>query len=64
MANEQGKNTPDYHVYQITGEGDNAYWNRIGAAWNIKDGAINVQLNSIPLDGKIQLRIPKPNDES
>jgi len=44
MANEQGKNTPDYHVYQITGEGDNAYWNRIGAAWNIKDGAINVQL--------------------
>lgn len=57
-------NAPDYHVYQIIGEGEDAYWNRIGAAWKIKGDAINVQLNSLPLDGKVQLRVPKPKDDT
>jgi hypothetical protein len=35
------------------------YWNRVGAGWVNKDGSINVQLNAIPMDGKIQLREPK-----
>ena len=57
---------PTYIAYQINDTGkkddngkDIAFWNRVGAAWVNKDGSINVQLNAIPLDGKIQLRTPK-----
>lgn len=32
------------------------YWNRVGTAWVNRDGSINVQLNCLPLDGKVQLR--------
>jgi hypothetical protein len=59
-----------YIAYQITETGkshDNgdpiSYWNRVGMAWVNKDGSINVQLNSLPLDGKIQLREPKEGDK-
>ena len=41
-----------------------AFWNRIGTAWVNKDGSINLQLNSLPLDGKVQLREPKEGDKN
>lgn len=62
MSNEV-KKTPDFSVYVIVGNKPNEYWNRIGSAWNNKDGSINVQLNALPIDGKIQLRAPKENEE-
>ena len=39
------------------------YWNRIGTGWENKDGSINVQLNSTPVDGKFQLREPSDDDK-
>ena len=57
---------PNFVAFQITetemtdDKGNKvSFWNRIGAAWTNRDGSINLQLNSIPLDGKIQLREPK-----
>ena len=52
--------TPDYIAYEVTENQDQSFWNRVGAAWNHNDGeGINIQLSSIPLSGKITLRIPK-----
>ena len=55
-----------YNIVE-TGKLDNdnqpiTYWNRIGTAWENKDGSFNVILNSIPLDGKVHLRVPKEQD--
>ena len=43
-------------VFGITKIGDKSYWNRIGSAWENRDGSINVQLNFLPLDGKLNIR--------
>lgn len=49
-------------VYHITErEGKKAIWTRIGIAFTNKDNSINVILNSIPLDGRLQIREPKNN---
>lgn len=49
-----------YHVRD--GKGDKGFWTRIGAGWLAKDGkGINLQLDVIPLDGKVILRLPTEN---
>lgn len=47
-----------YHVREV-GE-DKAYYNRVGAAFAHKDGeGHSIQLDALPVDGKIVLRTPK-----
>jgi hypothetical protein len=51
---------PTHIAYQVReGKGDSkGFWTRIGAAWQHKDGkGFNIQLQAIPLDGNIQLRV-------
>jgi len=50
---------PSHHAYHVRGrEGEKGFWTRIGAAWQHKDGkGFNVQLDCVPLDGAIQLRV-------
>jgi hypothetical protein len=51
---------PDYAVYVVEGEGDNAYWTKIGSAWSHKDGeGVNITLNAFPVNGKLTVRKPK-----
>jgi len=46
-----------YHV-RDTKDGSKGFWTRCGAAWQHKDGkGFNVQLEFVPLDGSIQLRV-------
>ena len=46
-----------YHVREST-NGGKGFWTRIGAAWAHKDGkGFNAQLEFVPLDGRIALRI-------
>jgi hypothetical protein len=52
--------TPSHIVYHVrdreSGEG---FWTRIGAAWAHNDGkGFNIQIETVPLDGRITLRIP------
>lgn len=55
---------PDFEVFSIIERrGGNNFWHRVGSAWTNKDGSINVRLNSLPLDGELQIREPKPEDE-
>ena len=60
-------NQPSYEVFQVieTEKVDPKtmkpmnFWQKIGAAWQNRDGSINGHLNSLPVDGKFQLRKPK-----
>ena len=46
-----------YHV-RDRAEGE-AFWTRIGSAWEHADGkGFNIQIETVPLDGRIALRIP------
>jgi hypothetical protein len=40
------------------GSGKKNFWNKVGVAFENKDGSIAVHLDSLPLDGKLQIRTP------
>ena len=45
------------------GEGQKAFWTRIGAAWPHGSGnGLSIQLDALPLDGRIVLTEPKADD--
>ncbi|QDS91416.1 hypothetical protein FF011L_01460 [Roseimaritima multifibrata] len=45
---------PSLFAYQVRDIGDGkSYWNRIGAAWDTKSGGFIIQLDCLPLDGRI-----------
>lgn len=50
---------PSHVAYQVRDrEGGKGFWTRIGSAWAHADGnGFNVQLESVPLDGRIVLRV-------
>lgn len=51
---------PDHIVYHVRGrgEGKKGFWTRIGGAWTHADGkGLSVQLEVVPLDGRITLRV-------
>jgi hypothetical protein len=64
-TNPPSANAPSHHVYQVRDrEGQKGIWTRIGAAWPQKDGkGFNVQLDAVPLDGRITLRVPMEDKE-
>ncbi len=56
MAKQNAKR-PDFRVYLVKGEGDNAHWTPIGAAWGHTDGkGMSINLDAIPLNGRLTLR--------
>jgi hypothetical protein len=52
--------SPSHVAYQVRDrEGQKAIFTRIGAAWPHKDGqGFNIQIEAVPLDGRITLRVP------
>ena len=46
------------------GEGDakKTYWSKCGSAWVKEDGKITVQLDTLPVNGRLVLMQPKPKD--
>lgn len=57
--------TPSHIAYQVRDrEGGKGFFTRIGAAWQHKDGkGFNVQLDCVPLDGRISLRVASEKKE-
>ncbi|MCO6389918.1 hypothetical protein GTW25_02605 [Aliihoeflea aestuarii] len=52
------KNVPSHGVFVVDGEGEKAYWTKIGCAWSHSDGSgFNVSLSAIPLTGRLVLRV-------
>ncbi len=60
-------NQPAYHAYSVSNpeqEGKST-WTRIGAVWAHKNGeGYNLQLECLPLDGRVVLRKPKAKTEA
>lgn len=54
-----GGKAPSHIAYQVRdGKGKKGFWTRIGSAWAHNDGkGFNLQLECVPLDGRITLRI-------
>lgn len=56
---------PTHAVYHVRGEGERAYWTKIGAAWlhDDKEG-LNLALDFVPVGdpGRLVIRVNKPDD--
>lgn len=56
-AESSHSKSPTHIAYQVRDGKEKGYFTRIGAAWPHKDGkGFNIQLDAVPLDGKITLR--------
>lgn len=50
---------PDFIAYHVLSKGEKTYWNRVGASWLHHDGnGMSLQLETVPVDGRIVLRAP------
>lgn len=56
---------PTHVAYQVRDrEGGKSFWTRIGSAWPHGDGqGFNIQLECVPLDGRITLRVASDKKE-
>lgn len=55
----QPLNAPDYLAWHVTNRNDKSFWNKVGAAWQHKDGrGYTLQLDTCPINGRIVLRLP------
>lgn len=58
---------PNLIAYSVLekGRGAKPYWHRIGAAWTTQDGGgLSLQLDSLPIDGRIVLMPPKAEEQA
>ena len=69
MSNAETSTTPGkapshivYHVRDRNGQ--KGFWTRIGAAWAHADGqGFNIQIECVPLDGRIALRVASEKND-
>lgn len=48
---------PSHRLFRVVGDGNNASWTPIGAAWVHKDGnGFSITCDAVPLQGRIVLR--------
>jgi hypothetical protein len=59
MKQNQKRNRPSFSAFVVEGEGDKAFWTRIGSAWPHEDGeGYTLNLAALPVNGRIVLRTP------
>jgi hypothetical protein len=61
MENEQqsakgGSGRRPWAAYNIVERSGRHFWNRVGTAFHNHDGSMNIYLDALPRDGKIQIR--------
>ena len=61
-SNTAGPKLPTHIAYHVEDrEGQKSFWTRIGGAWAHSDGnGFTLQLASLPLTGRITLRVNQP----
>ncbi len=58
------KTRPTLTVFVVEGEGDSAFWTKIGAAWAHDDGeGFNILLTAMPLNGRLVVRTAKTTEK-
>ncbi len=52
-------------AYGIVRRGESSFWTRIGAAFENRDGSLNIKLEFLPtsVDTTLQVREPRMNEE-
>ena len=50
-------------AFNIVERGNKSFWNRVGTAFKNRDGSFNILLDSLPRDGKIQIREASDRDQ-
>ena len=50
-------------VFALTERGEKTYWTRIGAAFTNKDGSVSVNLDALPVSGRLQIREQEDREE-
>ena len=57
--------TPSHSAYQVRdSQNGKSFWTRIGSAWAHADGqGFNIQIEALPLDGRITLRVASEKKE-
>jgi len=50
-------------AYSITERNGKTFWNRIGVAFENKDGSITVNLEALPVNGQLQIREYVPREQ-
>ncbi len=62
---ESRSKQPTHIAYQVEDrEGQKGFWTRIGGAWAHSDGnGFTLQLASLPLTGRITLRVNQPKQK-
>ena len=59
---ESPAKAPTHIAFQVREGSQKSHWTRIGATWTHKDGnGLSIQLESLPLDGRISLRSASEN---
>jgi hypothetical protein len=62
--NRTQKSRPTHTVYVVEGEGDSAFWTKIGAAWKHEDGeGYNISLTALPMNGRLVVRTAKADSD-
>jgi hypothetical protein len=55
---------PTHRLYRVQGDGPEAIWTPIGAAWPNKDGqGFSLSCDAVPLTGRIVMRMVKEREE-
>ena len=51
---------PSHRLYRVLGDGPDAIWTPIGAAWPNKDGlGFSIVCDAVPLHGRIVMRVTR-----
>ena len=49
-------------VFVTNDRGEKTYWTKVGSAFVNRDGSTTVLLDALPLNGKLQIRVPVSRD--
>ncbi|HEX3886587.1 MAG TPA: hypothetical protein VHW05_03735 [Phenylobacterium sp.] len=66
MAQQQPllRRKPTHRLYRVVGNGSDAFWTPIGAAWPNKDGmGFSLSCDALPLTGRIVMRTITEREE-
>jgi len=48
---------PNHEVFVVTGEGETAFWTKVGGVWpHDDDRGYNVELTALPASGRLVIR--------
>ena len=63
MTQSAQSKRPTHAAFHVRNrEGSEGIWTRIGSAWQHADGkGFNIQIETVPLDGRITLRVSTEN---